>query len=60
MKMQELKTLSKEGLTKKKISLMREKLELLVLKKNQELKKTHKLRMIRRQIAQLNTLIGTN
>ena len=60
MKMQELKTLSKEELTKKKISLMREKLELLVLKKNQELKKTHKLRMIRRQIAQLNTLIGTN
>jgi len=60
MKMQELRALLKEELITKKIELMRERLELLVLKKNQELKKTHRLRMIRRQIAQLNTLIGTN
>jgi ribosomal protein L29 len=59
MKIQALRSLPKEELISKKIRLMREKLELLVLKKNQELKKTHRLRIIRRQIAQLNTLLST-
>lgn len=60
MKVQELKLLPKEELIKRKIILMRERLELLALKKNQELKKTHKLRTIRQEIAQLNTFISIN
>jgi ribosomal protein L29 len=53
----QLRLLPTEELNSNKKELIRERLSLLILKKRQELKTTHKLRMIRRKIAQLNTLI---